>query len=102
MIAPERPIHFAGSGRYAWWEIDPRYGTTTAVTDEGLHQATVEAGILRDDKRVGVFFRIGNGRRAIRRMYWCESEFEDNFFINQMARRLEQAGVDVIWPLAGF
>jgi hypothetical protein len=102
VIAPERPIQVAGAGRYAWWEIEPRYGATTAVTDEGLHQATVEAGILRHDGRVHVFFRTGNGSQARRWLFHFSREADANAFITQMAQRFEQAGVDVVWQLAGI
>jgi len=44
VLAPKGPIALGGVPRFAWWQIDPRAGTTTAVTDEALHQATVEIG----------------------------------------------------------
>jgi hypothetical protein len=51
-LAPTGPIAMAGAPRFAWWQVDPRSGTTTAVTDEGLHQATVEVTLVegRDGK----------------------------------------------------
>jgi hypothetical protein len=48
VLAPMKPIEVAGAPRFAWWQIDPRSGTTTAVTDEALHQATVEVGIIKE------------------------------------------------------
>ena len=97
VIAPERPIQLAGLSRYAWWEIEPRYGATTAVTDEGLHQATVEAGILRHDGRVYVFFRTGNGAQARRWLYRFSKDQEANAFITQMSQRFQQKAVEVVW-----
>jgi hypothetical protein len=48
VVVPNAPIDVGGSPRYAWWQVDPRSGTTTAVTDEGLHQATAEVGIVKN------------------------------------------------------
>jgi len=48
VLAPKSPIEIAGAPRYAWWQVDRRSGTTTAVTDEGLHQATAEVGIMKN------------------------------------------------------
>jgi hypothetical protein len=45
-LAPTGPIAVAGAPRFAWWQVDPRSGTTTAVTDEGLHQ-TVEVTLVQ-------------------------------------------------------
>ncbi|MGH7511425.1 MAG: hypothetical protein ACREOQ_00740 [Gemmatimonadales bacterium] len=104
VIAPARAIQVAGAKRYAWWEIDPRYGATMAVTDEGLHQATVEANILRDKDAgtVNVSFRTGNGLRSREQFHHFYSEAEANNFITGMMRRFEQAGVEVIWGGAGI
>jgi hypothetical protein len=38
----------------------------------------------------------------LRRLFWFENEMEGNGFITQMGSRLEQAGVKVVWNLAGI
>jgi hypothetical protein len=38
VVAPREAIEIDGVPRLAWWDIDRRTGSTTAVTDEGLHQ----------------------------------------------------------------
>jgi hypothetical protein len=48
VVLPNAPIEAGGSPRFAWWQVDPRTGTTTAVTDEGLHQGTAEIAIVRN------------------------------------------------------
>jgi hypothetical protein len=48
VFAPAKPVDVAASPRYAWWQVDPHSGATTAVTDEGLHQATVEMALVKN------------------------------------------------------
>jgi hypothetical protein len=48
-VVPQRPIPVDGAARIAWWQIDPRTGTTVAVTDDGLHQVSVEYHLVRDE-----------------------------------------------------
>jgi hypothetical protein len=45
--APKDPLVVGGAPRFAWWQVDRRSGATMAVTDEGLHQATVELNAPR-------------------------------------------------------
>lgn len=47
LLAPTLAVDVGGSPRYAWWQVDPRSGGTTAVTDEGLHQ-TAEVAIVNN------------------------------------------------------
>jgi hypothetical protein len=42
LVVPDRGVIRGNQSRLAWWRIDPRSGITTAVTDEGLHQTTME------------------------------------------------------------
>lgn len=45
VIMPERALALGGRDRIAWWQVDPRSGETSAVTDDGLHGAgTAEKG----------------------------------------------------------
>jgi len=101
VIAPQRPVQVAGVSRYAWWEIEPRYGATTAMTDEGLHQATVEAQITRDKESgtVVIEFRTGNGLNARYRYARFFNEQEANEFISFMDYRFQRSGVEVIWQM---
>jgi hypothetical protein len=104
VIAPQRPIQVAGASRYAWWEIEPRSGATTAVTDEGLHQATVEARVIRDKENgtTVIEVRTGNGLNARYRYYRFNNDAEMNEFISYMDYRFQKAGVEVIWEAAGI
>lgn len=63
-LAPTRPVAVAGAQRFAWWQVDPRSGATIAVTDEGLHQATVEINVVESRQNGGtvVFHGIKGGR----------------------------------------
>jgi hypothetical protein len=103
VVAPQRPIQVAGASRYAWWESDPRSGATTAVTDEGLHQATVEATITRDKDNGGatIEFRTGNDVNARYRYRHFTNDAEMDDFISYMDYRFQKAGVEVIWLAAG-
>lgn len=47
VLAPRRPVTIGTTPRFAWWQVDPRSGATIAVTEEGLHQANVEAVVTR-------------------------------------------------------
>jgi hypothetical protein len=49
-IAPQRAVTAGGTPRFGWWRVDPRTGTTVAVTDDGLHSSTVEYHLVRDDE----------------------------------------------------
>ncbi len=63
-LAPTRPVAVAGAQRFAWWQVDPRSGDTIAVTDEGLHQATVEINVVESRQNGGtvVYHGIKGGR----------------------------------------
>lgn len=62
VITPIQPIAVNGRPRMAWWQVDQRSGVTTAVTDEGLHQNTVELHITTDAQGSTITFTI-NGTR---------------------------------------
>lgn len=65
IVAPQQPVSVAGAPRMAWWAVDLATGHTIAVTDEGLHQALVEASVLRNkDGTATITFRVGG--RVIR------------------------------------
>jgi hypothetical protein len=99
VIAPERPIQFAGARRHAWWQIEPRYGATTAVTDEGLHQAVVEGTVVRTENRTYVFFRTGNGANASEQWFVFSNDAHAQTFFNAMIDRFAQAGIEGLWVL---
>jgi hypothetical protein len=65
-LVPREPIAVNNVPRSAWWQIDPRSGTTTAVTDEGLHQGTAEAVITREGNVTVVTQHIGGLTRVTR------------------------------------
>ena len=41
VVIPQKGITVGQDARFAWWRIDPTSGVATAVTDEGLHQVSV-------------------------------------------------------------
>lgn len=41
-IAPGRPVQVGDARRFAWWRVDPTTGSTTGVTDDGLHSSGSE------------------------------------------------------------
>jgi len=47
VLVPKAPLDVDGTPRFAWWQVEPATGSTIAVTDEGLHQATVEMSVIR-------------------------------------------------------
>jgi hypothetical protein len=61
LLAPKEPVEVAGVPRFAWWQIDPRSGTTIAVTDEGLHQGMVEYRITKDKDGAAVTIKTDAG-----------------------------------------
>ena len=89
VIGPARPVEFRGAKRYAWWQVEPRYGVTTAVTDEGLngglYQPNVEVGaiVLVAGTRAYVFLSVGGAPIA---SYVFNNRGAANFFINGLAR----------------
>jgi hypothetical protein len=46
VVVPRQGLKRGKELRLAWWQIDSRSGKTTAVTDEGLYQDTVERTVL--------------------------------------------------------
>jgi len=94
VVVPEQPFQIGGAQRTAWWEIEPRSGVTTAVTDEGLHQAVVEGTIVRADNRTYVFFRTSSGWS---RPYVFNNANQANNFVNGMQYRFAKAGLETIW-----
>ena len=46
VVVPQQGLKRGKELRLAWWQIDSRSGKTTAVTDEGLYQDTVERTVL--------------------------------------------------------
>jgi hypothetical protein len=59
VMALQRPVRLGNAQRFAWWRINPQLGETTAVTDEGLHQAVVESSTVRNkDGTATVTMRI--------------------------------------------
>jgi hypothetical protein len=49
-LAPKGPVGVAGAPRFAWWQVNRRSGSTVAVTDAGLHQATVELVMVESEQ----------------------------------------------------
>ena len=48
VVSPQRAFAVENAARLAWWRIISRSGETTAVTDEGLHQATTEYATIHN------------------------------------------------------
>lgn len=95
VLAPKQPVVVAGARRFAWWQVDTSDGTTTAVTDEGLHQATVEFKALREgDNRAIVYMRYKErGETFIYKTRFsdCRQAVE---FINRMKAFVERTTLD--------
>jgi len=100
LVTPRRSIEVAGAPRFAWWQIDSRSGLTTAVTDEGLHQATAEGMIVRIVERgretVRVAFRVG-GRWLPRGAGNFGSVAEAQAFCEAMTSQLAAQGIRFTW-----
>jgi hypothetical protein len=100
LVTPRQPIEVAGAPRFAWWQIDSRSGLTTAVTDEGLHQATAEGMIVRIVERgretVRVAFRVG-GRWLPRGSGNFGSVAEAQAFCEAMTSQLAAQGIRFTW-----
>jgi hypothetical protein len=90
VLVPQSPMEFAGAPRYAWWQVDARSGTTTAVTDEGLHQAVVEMSIQKNKDGVTVWTtvrgtdvakasRFANHEQAVRFVEMMEQRLIERF-----------------------
>jgi hypothetical protein len=99
VVTPKGPVQMDGASRLAWWQIDPSSGATVGVTDEGLHQANVEAVIVRMDGRgYSVAFRV-NGRFISTRgqLFRFGSRAEAENFVVQLGNRLTAMGMDYGW-----
>jgi hypothetical protein len=86
VIGPARAVQFGGAGRYAWWQVDPRYGVTTAVTDEGLYGGLyqeVEGVLVYVGTRAYVFLSVGGAPVAV---YAFGSTGRATIFINVLAK----------------
>lgn len=49
VVVPKQAIVYDKQSRFAWWRIDVHSGELLGITDEGLHQATVEYHITKDN-----------------------------------------------------
>jgi len=49
-VAPKDPVQVGGAPRFGWWQVERRSGATIAVTDAGLHQATVELSMVESEQ----------------------------------------------------
>jgi hypothetical protein len=49
-VAPKDPVQLGGAPRFGWWQVERRSGSTIAVTDAGLHQATVELSMVESEQ----------------------------------------------------
>src|SRR5262249_52293348 len=58
VVAPRKPVALDDSPRLAWWQIDPGSGETIAVTDEGLHQGTMEYRLVQRTDSEGTTYSI--------------------------------------------
>jgi hypothetical protein len=86
VIAPERSVDLNGTQRMAWWRVDRATGRTTAVTEDGLHQAGTEYVIVKRP----------NGEVYAVRIVGEQSKFLNNSgamktFMRQMAGNSEDA-----------
>ena len=57
-IVPQRPVAVDGVPRIGWWRVDPKAGTTVAVTDDGLHSGSVEYHVVRDQQSGNVYIIV--------------------------------------------
>jgi hypothetical protein len=94
IIAPERPVDIAGARRYAWWQIDPHFGETIAVTDEGLNSSTAEGVVIRTENGTFVV-RLRHGNQ----LYRYASQHPDvmSSWVRTATSNLGQSGVQVQW-----
>jgi hypothetical protein len=65
VLAPAGPVEVADAPRYAWWQVDPRSGMTTAVTDEALHQAVVEVSVVKNKDGTTTVFTGVKGEKIL-------------------------------------
>ncbi len=99
VIAPGRAIQVAGASRYAWWQIDPRSGATTAVTDEGLYQGTVEGAIVRTEGRSYVFFEVTEGGTTTEYSTWFANDADASLYFNSVMELWEAGGYETYFAL---
>jgi hypothetical protein len=66
VVTPDRAIDFGGGPRAAWWQVDPRSGTTIAVTDEGLHQAIAEGRVIEASDGTFIIKIVRGGKTVVR------------------------------------
>jgi hypothetical protein len=89
IVAPPQPVTVEGTRRMAWWQVDPVSGETIAVTDDGLHQALIEATVTRNkDGTATIAFRVGGRtiRHRIKNINLAINILQglQNFFGNQV------------------
>ena len=87
VVAPQRPVIIGGVSHFAWWQIEPRSGATIAVTDEGLHQATVDAVVTRRDGEVHMEFSINGSQMPYQARNFANGP-QARLFINGLFEQL--------------
>jgi hypothetical protein len=87
VVVPKAGVEVGGRPHVAWWQVDPRSGSTIAVTDEGLHQAVVEMGVIKEKDGTTTVFTAVRGTDVMK-----VSRFANNqqavSFLQQMESRL--------------
>jgi hypothetical protein len=100
VVVPKQAIAYDEQPRFAWWRIDVNSGELLGITDEGLHQATVEYHITKENSTYEVdVFVNGRWRYTMR----IESGIEDLArYVRYLERVRQAAPIDpesAIWNL---
>ncbi len=91
VLAPRDPVPVAGVSRTAWWQVNPRTGTTIAVTDEGLHQSTTEATVIRYKDKVGVALKVDG--KFLPKSEWFRTMDQADWFVVDLQKALADRGI---------
>jgi hypothetical protein len=115
VIAPKRPVEIDGDQRFAWWNVDPSSGATTAVTDEGLNQGTAEGIVTRTSsgevtieiRSAGTTFDFFKAKDAEQAAHWVSNITRNYGNLSKISPGLEDIviewhGLQELWGYALF